>query len=270
MRWRRRSEGESRCLLASRFARPWSRANARQGYVMSTEHSAASDEAIMARVWRAWELTPSEHMFAFPASETDITRAEEELDRKLPVAFLSFYRRANGARLLGVGLQMMPLDSPRWQSGMNTSVIHMADSLRRVDWIVDDEVVLFASNGGEEHFGLWVPRGADARRGALVVCLGEVEGLAVYGTSFPRFLLWWTAAELMTAAAFKFIERPIGAYEALALPPALASQDDVDNWRESHTAWADPDLPTWGTCPYANRASRERIRGLAERLGLPG
>jgi SMI1 / KNR4 family (SUKH-1) len=125
-------------------------------------------------------------------SDTDWTRAEQALGRRLPADLREFLDVAAGKELLRGNLKIYPVAPPEGDDEALT-LTTVSDLMRSWDWPVPDEMVIFGDNGQGDSFGLWVPRDGGAR--PLVVEIGEVfedACLAVVGDDLASFLRGWT------------------------------------------------------------------------------
>lgn len=194
------------------------------------------------RVLAAWGLSPAIHDLRKPASRELIAEAERRLGRAIPDALKSLYRFSDGLSALGGNLALDPLVD-REGGGL----VNLGDRLRRADWPIPDDVLVFGSNGADELFGLWYPSGARGEGPMPVVMIGSVfepKCLALAGTDLPRFLLAWSAYYLV------LLEAPTQALDALAVPDALRIGNNA--WSlEPFVRWADPTLPDHDPDPYA-------------------
>ena len=189
-------------------------------------------------VLTAWELWAdaagyeSRQPFSPGATEQEIARVELKLGRSLPQELRALYRLTNGLSVLEGNINIAPLEGGQ----PNNQLVTMSAQLRKWEWPIPDELVLFGDNGGDDVFGAWIPRSSHPARTCLVVGTGEASGLlAIYGTTLARFL--------RASSAVHLCDNPGGALNALGVPGDLRDPQMPDEAVAAIFRWADPDLP---------------------------
>ncbi len=203
----------------------------------------------------AWSRSISLHRLRRPATDAAIRAAVDEIGRPLPAELLALYEISDGAEWLGGSLMMNPLRS----RDPIVSLVGGSAALRGAHWCVPDELVVFGGNGADSLLGVWAPRSHKPRPGGVVVEVGEIFGtpraLAVVGTTFWRFLRWWTAYQLPAGEASS------GSLAALAVPVHLCREPDARRLA-AMTSWADRGLPDPAPDPYARGFTADELRAL--------
>ena len=152
-------------------------------------------------VFECWRSYPDLFSPREPASEDAIAAAEHALGQPLPDGFKEFYRRANGFSDSSGDLDVYPLEG---HDGL--SLVSASARYREWKWPVPDEVVLFASNGSGEPYGLWTGPCDAERYPEPIVQIGEIfepGSMGVASESLVRLLfhdaLWTLLLEGMRA-----------------------------------------------------------------------
>ena len=209
-------------------------------------------------VLTAWELTPHLHEPAPPATEADLATAQEQLGRRLPQAFLDLYSVAGGGSFLHGNLNLLP---PLPDGPEDLALTTASDLMRSWEWEIPEPLVIIGDNGGDEHFGLWLPQDGGAR--PLVVELAEMfddpECLAIMG-DLESFLTAWNVYYLL-------LIDEAGAQEALlalGVPQELRALPEEGTEEELRRifAWAAPGLPG-PRAPYEHGLTAEQVDAFA-------
>jgi len=123
-------------------------------------------------------------------------------------------------------------------------------------------MVIFASNGQDSSFGVWVPRDGGAR--PIVVEIGEIfedACLAVVGDDLPSFTRAWGAYYLELVGASDDIKAEFPDFE---LPKELALTDDgSEDEFFAILQWANPGLPDPRPDPYERGLSAAQVDKIA-------
>jgi hypothetical protein len=199
----------------------------------------------LADVVAAWRGTAALHRIGDPLDEAGLARAEARLGRALPADLRRLYEACDGFDGFGGSLFIAPA----------LRAADYADDLRDSDWVIGPELIVFGGNGAGDFYALWYPDGAPPDDPTPVIEIGEIfedAGLALIGTSLPRFLRSMTAFRL----AYEGEEE---AAAALGVPPALRSRHERF---APFIAWADPTLPFPEPDPYVQRLTTEDIARL--------
>jgi len=207
------------------------------------------------RIVASWNLSCASTLNP-GATLAELKRVGRKLEKSLPDDFMALYEHCNGGEVLHGNIQLYPLD------GEDLSVLHASAFLRRYDWPIPPELVVFAGDGQGGSFGLWLPKDGNSR--PFVIEVGEsVEdsSLSVTGTSLSGFLRGRTAYYLLS------LESPSAAFEALGLPAELRerfqSSELEDGDYETLIRWANRDLPEFPVSPYEARLTADDVRRLA-------
>ena len=187
-------------------------------------------------VVEAWARSAEFHELGPPASADDFAELERLLGRKFPPAFRALYEMGDGSSYLQGNLMLDRLRG----GGRFMSVATHSDDMRQASASLPPEVVVFASDGSDMLFGLWLPKGRPPDAPAPVVEL-EIAGgpIALVGTDLVRFLKARTAYYLI------IIEADPAALGAVGVPEKLrvSAYDADDDVFYALRKWADPDLP---------------------------
>jgi SMI1/KNR4 family protein SUKH-1 len=211
------------------------------------------DGAILDAVIRAWRSTAHLHHFADPIDEDGLLAAEARLGRQLPHDLVRLYQVADGLDGFDGNLRIVPaLTAGDW-----------ADELRKDDWPIASELLVFGDDGAGEHYALWYPEDARSNAPTPVVEIGEIfEGgnLALVGTTFPRFLRTWTAFRLVEAGEVRV---------ATALGVTASVRASKGQFAP-YIKLSDPTLPHVEPDPYVQRLKASRVADLVAGLDRRG
>jgi SMI1 / KNR4 family (SUKH-1) len=206
------------------------------------ESQGAEPRSDLERVFAAWDRTSSRHDLNPPASDEEIGRAEVKLGRKLPNSLRAIYRRGDGGGYLDGNLMIEPLASRESFSGL----VRLTKDMRRQGLDIPPEVVVFANDGSDALYGLWLANSPSGTQ-TPVVELGEGgSGIALIATDLVRFLKARTAYYVMLAEAGDEPLDELGVPRELRRPAEELRDDTLYALRD----WADPDLPDAHADPY--------------------
>ena len=225
---------------------------------MSSSQAAlpSSASAGLLQVWNALALTGQDYEYDPGVDRRGTADVEESLGRRLPADLAAIYEAANGLYLLHGNLQILPITAEE----ENWCLPRHTDWLRSVEWTIPDEVVVFGGNGGDEVFGLWIPRGSDPEKAPVVLISDEDftddPGYGLIGSTFTRFFASWTAMYLIITEANE------AALEALGVPNDI--QEDDEEILDRIIAWGDPTLA--GDCHDPNAEGAIPVSVLRSRF----
>ncbi len=122
---------------------------------------------------------------------------------------------------------------------------------------------MFGDNGGDELFGVSLPRTGSSIFSSPIVQIAEIRDdpccMAIAGTSLVPFLVGRTAFYLLTEE-----ERSTAALDELGLPEGL--RFDAEEMEDDHfailTQWAAPQLPEPDVDPYKSKYDSAAIKKL--------
>ena len=193
------------------------------------------------------------------ATSQELRRVCRRLEKNFPDDFIALYEQCDGGDVLHGNIQLFPLD------GEDLSVLRASAFLRRHDWPIPPELIVFAGNGQGESFGLWLPK--DGNSPQFVIEVGAIfkdGSLSVTGTSLTGFLRGRSAYYLL------LLESPPAALDELCLPMefrhGLNRSKLNDSGYEALIRWANPDLPKHPISPYESRLTADDIRRLASQM----
>jgi len=203
-------------------------------------------------VLQSWFASRDLHNWKRPATPEQLHAAERVLGRPIPGMLRAIYEVTNGLSLLGGNLELQELGGDAIMSFPSAS-----DELRKRGWLLPPEVHVFAGDGSDSLFGLWLDE--TDNDSPPVVEIGSIFGhgcMSVAGTTLDCFLRRWTAYYLLVC------EAPASALDALKLPSDLRVSEADDALVIKLCAWADPELPTVAPDPYRDRLTPDDIRQL--------
>ena len=143
----------------------------------------------------AWKASGAFNSIEAPATETEIQAAEETIGTTLPQPLCEVYPLFNGGWIWD--LQFFPLDA---SPDEELAVTNANELYIEWGWHIPKEIRLFAHNGGEEAYGIWLPKIGNPIYNPPIIEVGELfdEGcMGVVGTNFISFLRGWSAFHLV-------------------------------------------------------------------------
>jgi hypothetical protein len=199
-----------------------------------TDASRAVDPRLVPLV-EALHESPGLHQLGEPASDDAFLDAERKLNRPLPNEVHALYRLSDGMALVEGNLIIEPLRSDQDLEGLS----NMTDELRAHGHEIPAEAVVFASDGSDSLFALWLPtdRGRKDPAPVLELDLGG-GGVALVGSDLLRFVRGRVAYYLI------LLEAPKAALDALSVPERLRASPETLGDAELFglREWADPEL----------------------------
>jgi hypothetical protein len=213
-------------------------------------------------ILEAWRLTSEQHEWPRSATDAEIAEAEQVVGRSFPPALRAIYQIGDGPSLFHGNLNFNPI-----RPGEDTLALPLASKqLREWSWPIPDELIVFADDGCDEHFGIWIPVGSSEQSPHPVIWVGSIfdepKCLAVIGTGICEFLRIWTAfQQLNDKQTWEESPMPHAALDALSVPP---------QWREEvlkdadlrDLSWADPGLPDFNPDPYERGVDAQQLRRM--------
>jgi len=198
-------------------------------------------------------MKPEFDDFLFDPANPEDFEALEAAGIVLPAPLRSLYEAHDGGSIHAGNLRLYPL---RTAVDEDFTVLNLSNRLREWDWQVPAELLVFAGNGQDELFGIWISE-SDLHPIVEVGAIFEEAGsLGVKATSLDTFLLGWSAYYLL------LYEADTAVLDALGLPDDLRFHPDaLDGAAESRIwQWADPALPArWTRSAYNDRLTADEI-----------
>jgi SMI1-KNR4 cell-wall len=192
-------------------------------------------------------------------SDTEWASVEQALGRSLPEGFRDYWEEIGGLELFGGNVNIHPHSS---EDDDELTLANASDRLRSWEWPVPDEMVIFASNGQDGSFGVWLPRDGDAR--PIVVEIGEIfedACLAVVGDDLESFVRAWGAYYL---ALIGYPDEMKAEFPEFDLPEELALTDDgSEDEFFAILRWANPGLPDPRPDPYERGLTAAQVDEIA-------
>lgn len=215
----------------------------------------------------AWKVSEAHHSMNPPATETEIQAAETKIGTTLPPPLREVYPLFNGGWALE--LDFFPLFPPPEHYALtNSNELYI-----EYEWRIPKEIRLFASMGGEEVFGIWLPATGNPIYSHPIIEVGFITGegcMGWVGTNLLSFLRGWSAFQLVMTEndelwkvelgedkdAPNRLKRTQTALNTLFVPQSLRAEhhyEDPDENFAQLRKWADPQLPN----PHGNSYSQE-------------
>ena len=206
--------------------------------------------------WQATEIDPSVNP---PATETEIQAAEAKIGTTLPKSLREVYLLFNGGWYWE--LDFFPLEPPPKDFGLTDG----NEKFIEYGWHIPKEIRLFAVDGGEEAFAIWLPACGNPIYNHPIIEVGELfdEGcMGVAGTNLISFLYGWSTYYLMLKELDK--SKEVEFLDKLQVPQSLRPEHfDESQYappptgRDPHfiqlRKWADPLLPDPAGNSYRQR-----------------
>jgi hypothetical protein len=202
------------------------------------------------KIVASWSLSGTSTLNPGATSE-ELKYVRRRLEKNFPDDFIALYEQCDGGDLLHGNIQLYPLD------GEDLSILRASAFLRRHDWPIPPELLVFAGDGQGGSFGLWLPKDGNSR--PFVIEVGEIfedGSLSVTGTSLTGFLRGRTAYYLLS------LESPRAALEELGIPIEFRRRLNSSDY-DALIRWANPDLPEFPISPYEARLTADDVRRLA-------
>lgn len=148
-----------------------------------------------------------------PTPPEAIDRAEVALGRPLPLQLRTWLESVDGAILAEGNLHISPL----WGTGEAddgvTALATQTAALGLSGWELPEELVIFATDGSDQRFGLWLPKEGDDPHVVVALDLEPGPGersFWIVGESFLSFLVGWSAAfaHLHHGAVYELLQVP--------------------------------------------------------------
>lgn len=207
---------------------------------------------------QCWQVQKKLHIFHPPATETELRLAEEAVAHQFPEALRKVYEFSDGLQLYDGNLKIYPLSSD--ESGL------AASSAQCHEWFkIPAEVVVFANNGSDEHYGIWCGESHNETFGNPVIEVAELfedpDCMAIQSTDLVPFLRSLTAFFSLSYGANEEV------LQILNLPSSLqvTARDVNDELYGKIRAWSDPALPDPNPEPYTRGIDAAQLKS---ELGL--
>ena len=235
-----------------------------------TPHSERGSTMTLQTLVESWKTSGAYNSVEDPATEADIKKAEAIIGAQLPTSLREVYPLFNGGWTLD--LDFFPLDA---SPDEELAVTNANELFIEWGWHIPKEIRLFAGDGGEEVFGIWLPETANPIYNHPIIEVGELpaeEGcMGIAGTNLLSFLRGWSAYYLMEHEidALNAVEEGESANRLIQIQTALSmlqvpqhllrepfyevyeerfGSDPMSVWSVDHhfsqlRKWADPQLP---------------------------
>ena len=198
-----------------------------------------------------WAASDPSYTWNPPATEAEIRAAEEKIGSVLPSSLRELYQFSNGDDIVDA-VFLFPLHPNNISSlGLSNSTA----MLKEWSWHNPPEILLFATNGLSEAYGIWLPEtDREVFKQPIIEVAPTDEGcMGVVGTNLTSFLLGRSAYHLIFEIdseepdAANKLERLQTALDMLQVPQMLRhvewfGGDDVRHLVQI-IKWADPLLP---------------------------
>lgn len=212
-----------------------------------------------------------------PVSAAEIEEAERALGFALSPQLRRLYEFSDAVSIGSGELNVAPLLPDRADPEDSYALTTTSDRLHAAGWEIPAPLLLFADNGGEEHYGLWIDP-EDRSREPIVVELGEggVEGgsLAIVGVDLGAFLLARTAQVWIYPPDWggdpEAVRDELGVPEAVMAaftpPTATSEEDGLEEYWEAVYQWASPGIPSPVPDVYEDGLTAEQVQELSRRI----
>lgn len=218
-------------------------------------------EMSVQKILDAWIGSGAAHLPDGTAAEEAIESAERKIGGRLPEPLRELYGLVNGGWTMELSLLPLERDPPM----EDWCLTRLTEQWIEDEYLMPREVRLFAGDGGEGQFGIWMEECANKRFDHPIIEVslelwGEDGCMGIVGTNLVSFLRGWCAyrIHLEDEAGQDGIERCL---RALGVPEPLWEDEFYD--RTMHTLdlpefeehehighhfqqlrkWADPGLP---------------------------
>ncbi|MDE0184081.1 MAG: SMI1/KNR4 family protein [Candidatus Poribacteria bacterium] len=202
----------------------------------------------------AWVASDPSYTWSPPATEAEIRAAEEQIGSPLPPPLRELYQFSNGGDIMDVVFLFQLLPNNISSLGLSNSTA----MFNELGWHNPQEILLFATNGLSEAYGIWLPEtDSEVFKQPIIEVAPTDEGcMAVVGTNLTSFLLGRTAYHLVFEIdnfdgskkpdASKKLKQLQIALDILQVPQTFRHVeffDDSDHHFSQIIKWADPSLP---------------------------
>ena len=222
----------------------------------------------------AWKVAGADRSWNPPATEAEIQAAEERIGATLPAPLREVYLLFNGGwaleLLISIEMNFFPL-APTPDKDL--AVINANEKYIEWEWHIPQEIRLFAHNGGEEAYGIWLPKIGNPIYNHPIIEVGELSGegcMGVVGTNLLSFLRGWSAFQFVMEESDELWAVELGEdkdapnrlkrvqtfLDTLEVPQSLRAEhhdDDPDENFALLRKWADPQLPDPSGDSYTQR-----------------
>ena len=245
-----------------------------------------------------WVTSDPFDTFNPPATEAEIRAAEAKIGSTLPLPLRELYRFSNGDWIFNLGFYRLapnPLAPNPPQEFFG--VTNANEKYIEWGWHIPQEIRLFATMGGSDVFGIWLPETNSQIFRHPIIEVGSMPGedgcMGVAGTNLVSFLRGWSAYHLMDteidaltavedgedADAPNRLKRLQTALEMLQVPQHLRTKPFYENYEERFgidpmsdrgvdhhfsqlRKWADPLLPDPYGSSYGQRYTITDLKKL--------
>ena len=217
----------------------------------------------------AWLASGAEHTAKPSATEREIRSAEARIGATLTDPLREVYILWNGGWMLELNFLALEPNPPEEPWGLTNETENFIED----EYRISRELRLFAGNGMESYFGIWLPESGNAIFNHPIVEvsleLNDVDGcMGIAGTNLVSFLHGWSAyyIQLVDGAGPESEQK---ALNMLGLPPHLwhdrfyatyfdtlvgvPSDSGIDHHFRQLRKWADPLLPD----PYGDADNQQ-------------
>ena len=213
----------------------------------------------------AWIASGAHTSIEAPATEAEIQAAEATIGAQLPSSLREIYPLFNGG--WAWELDFFPL-APTPDEDL--AVINANEKYIEWEWRIPQEIRLFAHNGSEEVYGIWLPACGNPSFSHPIIEVGELfdDGcMGVVGTNLISFLRGRAAFHLVynerdeLAEGGEKLSRLQTALDMLQVPQSLRG-DNFDDEMPPFRKWADPQLPDPDGTSYSQRYTITDLKQL--------
>jgi hypothetical protein len=196
------------------------------------------------------------HILNDGATQESLRLISERLGLPIPTDFRRLYEFSDGAQLLDGNFNYWPVRGPKF------SLWESREFLQSCKNVIPEEVLVFADNGSDLLFGIWLQPTGSRIFEMPIVEIGQIHEpgcMAIAGTALAPFMKGWIAYYLLLDD-----KRPAKALDILGLPKELrfTAEEMGDEEFARLRQWADPQLPDSITDPYKARFDAEALKRI--------
>ena len=232
----------------------------------------------------SWVTSDPSRTWKPPATESEIRAAEEQIGYPLPSSLRELYRFSNGDEIVRgfVFLFSITPNPPDDYIGLT----EVNEKFNEWGWHIPQEVRLFAGNGGDDHFGIWLPETSSEIFNHPIIEVGEISEpgcMGVVGTNLTSFLLGRMVWSLLfdiddledskEPNARDRLMQVHTALDMLKVPQRFRCvdplRDDPERQFLQIIKWADPLLPDSLLASYGSYEQKYTVTDLKKLFGEP-
>lgn len=233
------------------------------------------------RLIDSWVTSAPSYTWNPPATEAESRDAEEKIGSVLPSSLRELYQFSNGDDIVDAVFLFPLLPNNISSLGLSNSTA----MFNEWGWHNPQEVLLFATNGFSEAYGIWLPEtDSEVFKQPIIEVAPTDEGcMGVVGTNLTSFLLGRTVWHLLfDIYDLKDCKEPDArdklkqiqtAFDMLQVPQSFRRVDPFGHDSERQfleiIKWADPLLPDSLLASYGSYEQEYTVTDLKKLFGAP-